>query len=154
MGSYWSLRVADWSLCSGKSELDPRFTSLFRAGDRKTSWISVDDPPGEPFEQHEYRTSAREMRDRLELMGFRLEDTKADFNQSLQSLVDDQDHVFRGNDYEVQPQLLSFDAWLRAMRTIITCKPSYPYDAFLAIHDDPIFGFILRNSDLISGFPT
>jgi hypothetical protein len=66
MGSYWSLTVADWLLCGGKSELDPRLTSLSRAADRKTSLISVDDIPDEKLEQHEYCTSAREMRDRLE----------------------------------------------------------------------------------------
>src|SRR5437899_867032 len=147
MGSYWSLKVADWSLCSGKSELDPRFTSVFRLRDRKASQLSVDDLPGETLEQHEYCTSVQQMRDRLELLGFGLEKAKADFNQSLRTLIDQQDYVFRGNDFEIEPQLLSFDAWIRAMRIIIECKPVYPYDEFLATHDDPIFGFILRNAE-------
>src|SRR5439155_5271217 len=86
--------------------------------------------------------------------GFGLEKAKADFNQSLRTLIDQQDYVFRGNDFEIKPQLLSFDAWIRATRIIIECKPVYPYDEFLATHDDPIFGFILRNAELISGFPT
>jgi hypothetical protein len=154
MGSYWSLSVADWSLCSGKSELDPRFTSLFRLSDRKTSQVSVEDLPGETFEQHEYCTTVREMRDRLELLGFGLNEAKADFEESAQTLIDQQDYVFRGRDFEIKPHLLSFDAWVCAMRTIVKCKPSYPYDRFLADHNEPIFGFILRVPEVINGFPT
>jgi hypothetical protein len=154
MGSYWSLRVAGWSLCSGKSELDPRFTCLFRLNDRKSSHVSVEDVLGETFEQHEYCTTVREMQDRLELLGFGLNQTKADFEQSVQILIDQQGYVLRGRDYEIKPHLLSFDAWVCAMRTIIKCKPNYPYDRFLAHHNEPIFGFILRVPELISGFPT
>jgi hypothetical protein len=110
----------------------------------------VEDLNEEEFVQHEYRASAREMKDRLDLMGFTIGKSRREFDRLIGTVLDDSPHIFRRHGVDVPFTRPTFDDWIGVVRTIINAKPEYPYDEFLANHPDPLFVYVLSSIELIT----
>ena len=119
MGSYWTLRVRDFEIASGKSDLEPHVTALFSETDRRSYRRSYDE---HRFMSHEYAVGTAEMASRLEVYGFKIDGCRRAFERSLRARIKEQTEFllrFEGEERAVldasleRLRKLKFDRWLR-----------------------------------------
>lgn len=169
MGTYCELYVADYPVFSSKSQASPIVMTLFRERDKKVyerkcvernriEWGHAGWDSNEVERVIEYSTSVREVRDRLEIMGFTLPSATAEFESRKTEHLDylrglNEDHDL----WDEEIALLegsTFSDFLEAYREIVTSgiHPAYfpeknPEASKLALH------ILKDHEDFYWGFP-
>lgn len=135
MGTYCELYIADYPVFDSKSQPSPIVMTLFRERDKKTfdrkciernqiAWGHADWDPAEVERVVEYTASAREILDRLRVMGFTLSRAMAEFDTEKAEYLDYLRELNEGSDlFDEEIALLessTFSDFLEAFREIIT----------------------------------
>jgi hypothetical protein len=100
MGTYCELYIGDYPVLSSKSEVVPLVMTVFREGDKKVferrcvernqvEWGHADWDPAEVETVVEYSATARDVRDRLRIMGFTLSNTQMEFEAMKAAHLED-----------------------------------------------------------------
>jgi hypothetical protein len=124
MGSYASIGVNGFEFDLSKNHVNPIWLTLFREVDKKNKVIIDEDNEDEERLNCEYSTTVRNMKLRLDIMGFTLTKAQIEFsnhNEPLQYC-----NCLSGNNYvEVEIKDYSFDNWLKSMEKIINSPYSH-----------------------------
>ncbi|MBE4910181.1 hypothetical protein IMZ08_19265 [Bacillus luteolus] len=119
MGHYATLTVNGFELYSSKSFVNPELMTLFRESDKQIqNWIDEDN---EELVSYRYVNSVKNIKLRLDIMGFNLNNSHNDFITNN----DYEYYVPVYEDEQIEDQVLSgytFDSWLKAMENIIFNK--------------------------------
>lgn len=137
MGTYCQLYVADYPVLSSKSQASPIVMTLFRERDKEVyerkcaernriEWSHTDLDSYEVERVVEYTASVREICDRLEIMGFTLSRTMAEFKAGKAEYIDylrllNEDSTLWDEEIALLEQS-TFSDFLEAFREIITSK--------------------------------
>jgi hypothetical protein len=117
MGSYASLIIKDFDFYSCKSYIEPELMTLYRESDKTIhTWIDEDE---EVRHNVKYTNSVRNIKLRLDIMGFTLKNAEMDFskhNNTIQTYFDFDDDEFN----ECDLVDYTFSNWLNAMKNIDT----------------------------------
>lgn len=116
MGHYATLTVKNFELYSTKSFVDPELMTLFRETDKQIqSWFDKDN---ENIISYRYINSVKNVKLRLDIMGFNLKKSRMDFISNN----DNEYFLPIREEGEIEDQVLSgytYDSWLKAMENII-----------------------------------
>jgi len=144
MGSYTELLIDNYPVFSSKSYVNPEIMTIFSERDKKSFqrkvsnrntivWGTLANDSEETA--FEYNTTVRCVIDRLEIMGFTLEKTKIDFNNSKDILINELKENIKNNDlkeleksYKTELNLLqnsNFDDFLNAFLELRTKNIPY-----------------------------
>jgi hypothetical protein len=178
MGTYSELYVDDYPLYSTKSQVDPIVMTIFRESDRRVyerkvcersalNWGEIPDD-GETEMAYEYRNTAKNIKQRLDVMGFCLGRVKLEFDARkrdemdyLKSLIEEES----GNPPDSQGELLTIrekvsDTWqkqldllqesslqdfMAAFRVIFQKRLLQYYD--IGSEEDYLVRYILKQND-------
>jgi hypothetical protein len=124
MGSYWSLIIDGYEILEGKNFISDLILQLFRKNDLRRK-LSKRTPA--TYCRYEYLCSARELADRLDLMGFTMQRTVADFERGRDREVESYEslHDATVSDSASSKEITflkryGYKKWRRAMGKIMT----------------------------------
>lgn len=175
MGSYSSLKLADYEIGTSKSYIDPYWACLFKETDKRSRQVHYGgyyevplDNDSELVPTTEYAVSAEAMKLRLEIMGFTLEKVKQNFEYHIAQVLKDRKD-FYGEDkaddddrnklnHITTLKNNGFDGWLKAISHIMAQKLNIwdlPFDR--NIEQDDLYSFMLTYDDIFEdltlGYP-
>ncbi len=179
MSSYAELTLGTLSLAASRNQVDPDLIWLFRESDKTVEQLDRRNPQklsnyimekyieeydeNNPFLHVEYRCTAIQARDRLELKGFTREVAELGFKSSLRKEIEWTTRTqFFSNSirgvFDEKLDLLSsltVEDWLDALRRISNNGLDLPSTCTLPKDDPqlPLLRYMLRNSDHFYGFP-
>lgn len=177
MGQYCELYISDYPIAITKNEIDPFILSLFqpedlrtferRIGDRNQLLYGRDDYDDEIEQAVEYSNSAKNIKDRLEIMGFTLKKAIAEFEISKEESVERLTGYLNDKNFtsdpviaeklKAQKELLeksSFSDFLLASKEIIDNKYRYKIKTEeLPNETNPIVFYLLEHSHGLDQFP-
>lgn len=177
MGSYCELYIKDYPIATTKNEIDPLLLSLFQTEDIKIYERKVgeriqvlhgrEDEENEEEKAIQYLNSAGNIRDRLNVMGFTLNDSKERFEESKEEslsqlkewLDTDRFNNSSGMNETItnEIQILennSFDDFIEAVKEIF--EHNYGYDVKkenLPKGINPIIPYLLEYGNGLDRFP-
>lgn len=157
MGSYATLGItlkeSFFEIYSCKSYIDPILMSFFRESDKQYSkWLDEDSEERETFK---YTSTVRTIKLRLDVMGFNLARTIAEFNSENEREYFITEYI--NNEWnELQFENYTFDGWLSAMRKIVDSEKYY-FELKKTINhkEDPLLYHIIEeheNGNSLFGF--
>lgn len=173
MGTYSELYIADFPVYSTKSVVDSTVMSVFRESDKivekrafsarnKLIWSEEDDSERQETVV-EYTATVEQVIDRLNIMGFTINSSRAWFDLGVREKLDDYKEWISEGDCEwIQPEIdlletLTFEKYLEALSNIYnskyvrwSSKEDLPEDA------DPIIKYIFKDQENVMyfGYPT
>jgi hypothetical protein len=140
MGSYAELRIGGYTVYSLKSQVDSITMSLFTELNRH-SYIGQDeidrhkseleacdseDEVDPPLTTYEYRSTVGQVIQRLEVMGFTLDESRQYFNEFFEDLGPDLEDEFYLKPYgAIDPTDLTLENWMKAIKYCI--EKGVPY---------------------------
>ncbi|MRT94622.1 HEPN/Toprim-associated domain-containing protein [Ancylomarina sp. 16SWW S1-10-2] len=177
MGSYCELYIKDYPIATTKNEIDPFLLSLFQSEDLKVYERKVgeriqvlfgrEDEEDEKEQAVQYINSARNIRDRLNVMGFTLDYTKERFEESKEESLsqfkewletdrfNDSSEMNATITNEIQIlQNNSFDDFIEAVKEIF--EHNYGYDVKkenLPKDINPIIPYLIEYGNGLDRFP-
>jgi hypothetical protein len=119
MGHYASIYIRNFDFMFFKSYIEPEIMTLFRETDRKLEcWLDEDE---EEYTTYKYSNTVKNIKLRLNIMGFTLENAEKDFNENNHHI---QPYYYIKNDELIELELegYTFKNWLEAMNNIINHK--------------------------------
>lgn len=148
MGAYCELYISDYPIATTKDEIDPFILSLFqpedlktfqrRIGDRNQLLYGRSDFDDEIEQAVEYSNSAKNIKDRLEIMGFTLNKAIAEFETSKANAIETLTGYLNDKNFTSNPEVeeklkrekellenSSFNDFLQASKEIIDKKYRY-----------------------------
>jgi hypothetical protein len=164
MGAYCILEISNFPIAATKNEIDPFILSLFqqedqnsyqrRIGDRNKMLYNQEEDDDEIETVVEYSSSAKEVRDRLEVMGFTMKKVKADFELSKQEGIKRLQEYLQKDSFKSAKANLkmelglleknSFEDFLNASETIIRKKYKFKSWGHEAVKTkDPLINYLL-----------
>jgi hypothetical protein len=164
MGSYSELYVSGHPVSSNKSSVYPADASLFASADKKVYERRVSDRnplvwghlDSDEYETaFEYRTSAKKVAERLDVMGFTLRACEEMF-EAMREMQLSNEYIF-SEERATFLRRFRFADWLGALRTVIEQRPfkSYEEEEVRARIHEPVH-YVLGGawpSDDLFGFP-
>lgn len=177
MGSYCELYISNYSIASTKNEIDPFLLSIFQTEDIRTFdrkieerhqlLHGIEDEAEEVENAIQYINSAKNIRDRLNVMGFTLEKSKENFKESKAESLLQLKEWFNDSSFNSSERMnesltsqidvlenSSFDDFLKASKEIIDNK--YGYDTKieeLPKDINPIILYLLDHGYGLDRFP-
>lgn len=172
MGTYTELYIADFPIHSTKSEVDPTVMSIFRESDKiieerdvsarnKLMWSHASDSE-EKETVVEYSATTEQVIDRLNIMGFTIDASKAWFELGIKEKLETYTKWVQDSDSEwIQPQIellktLTFEKYIEALSEVYEKKiVQWASKEDLPESTDPIVKFIYDDQDyeMYFGYP-
>lgn len=167
MGSYAESWVNDFYIGSSKNDIDPEIMKLFRESDRQTVSVNNGGLPkrlsrAEQYLEEEeevnvvfYSISVKELRDRLDLIGYSLDNAKQAFKYYLESEISryeqwNEDEEPNGSRSYGQKEVdilreMSTEKWISNLDLIYKAgKSKFEIDED-AVKDDELLSYMLKN---------
>jgi hypothetical protein len=119
MGNYATLTVKNFDIAYNKSYIDPIYFTLFREMDREISQTLDDDE--ELWTTYQYTNSVKNIKLRLNIMGFTLGRTRDDFDKNKATTFESIE-VYFDEEPDIQAFFKdnwNFDTWLASIKKII-----------------------------------
>lgn len=166
MGTYTSLNIASYEVITTKSFVNPVVMTIFRESDKQVfeqKPADIDDnPENELYTETicRYSSTVGNIKQRLDVMGFSLEKTKADLTRSIEKIIaeidikideyDDDNESLKNQKHLLKNS--SFNDWLHAFSFIIKNKTQYWHNKFPE-NTPPLVYYIFTNDDDEFSFP-
>jgi hypothetical protein len=171
MGTYCELFVADSPVFAEKSQANALVMTIFRESDKLIAtrnvkdrnpiqWDNLDADPDESERIVEYTTSVGSARDRLRVMGFTLERTKADFEKAKATHIMWLEQLSEGGNSDLWSDEIallsnsSFADFVAAMKEIVTSGVHHVWFTERVPNGSALAKYMLKdNEDFYWGFP-
>lgn len=176
MGQYCELYISDYLISTTKNEIDPFILSLFqpddlkhydrKIGERIQILHGQDDYEDEIEHAVEYSNCARNIKDRLEIMGFTLKKTISEFENSKEESIERLEGYLNDkrftNNAEIESKLKleigllknsSFKDFLNACKEIIEKNYRYKIKTDDLPKVDPLVSYLLEDTYGFDKFP-
>lgn len=182
MSSYARLTLGSLPLEESRNHVDPELIWLFRPSDKQIEQLTRRDPDRlrdyiaeehinyfsdeHPYTYVEYRCSAEEVRDRLELKGFTLESAKTRFYSGLEHDIRRTDPLVQADRAfeQLRPareeelrvlRSLTIENWLEAVNRIKEDQLTKDIIESIPSHDEdlPLLRYMLQFPGKLYGFP-
>jgi hypothetical protein len=115
MGQYCELYISDYPISTTRNEIDPSILSLFQPEDlnhfdrligaRNQLLYGRDDIEDETEHAVEYSNTAKNIRDRLEIMGFTLKKAMSEFESSKEESIEELSGYLNDKDFTSNPEV-------------------------------------------------
>lgn len=143
MGEYASIGVREFDFCISKNHINPTWLTLYRESDKELKTILDED--NEERRICEYVSTVKNIKLRLDVMGFTLKKANMEFDLHNES---SQLFWFGKNlkAVEVEMKEYSFEKWLDSLKAIVNAPYKHYLDYMdeISVEDFPIQCFMMR----------
>lgn len=171
MESYCEVYLSGYQIDTSKSYVNPFYCIIFNEADKRVRIVSYEDYYTEPFDEtglvpaYEYAATVAVIKQRLELLGYSLEESKKIFAEGLKKEIAYFEELFRENNDGFEAHHIThlsallekgFDYWLIVLRGIIQGNlHDWDLDNLCDRDKDDLKNFILdlNGEDFWLGYP-